>query len=128
MKKVFWENDVIFKQGDAGHEMYVIITGKVRLSLHDENDNSMVLCEIGENEFFGEMCLFGNHKRSATAVAMENTSVHVIKTDDMDDQLKKLPDWFYSMFKELVNRLKKTDKRLVFKILSKKSEDGDRKD
>jgi len=99
MKKVFWERDIIFNQGDKGKEMYVIITGHVQLILHDEEGDTLVLRELKENEFFGEMCLFGNHRRTATAVAVKNTSVHVINSDDMKNQLDKLPDWFYQIFR-----------------------------
>ncbi|MFC1492730.1 Crp/Fnr family transcriptional regulator [candidate division KSB1 bacterium] len=118
MKKVFWEKDVIFHQGDPGHEMYVIITGLVRLTLNDAEGRSMVLKELGENEFFGEMCLFGDHKRTATAVTLKNTSVHVINSDNMKDQLDKLPEWFYKIFKELISRIRKTDKKLIHTLLS----------
>ncbi|MCP4727299.1 MAG: cyclic nucleotide-binding domain-containing protein [bacterium] len=118
MKKVFWEKDIIFNQGDTGKEMYVIITGHVQLILHDEDGDTLVLKELKESEFFGEMCLFGNHRRTATAVAVKNTSVHVINSDNMKNQLDKLPDWFYQIFKELISRIRKTDRRLIYKLMS----------
>ena len=112
-KKVFLRGQVIFRQGDIGEEMYIIETGRIRVSVQIEKKQSIELDIFGPKEFFGEMALFGVHKRSASAVALEDTSVLVINIKTMNDQLNKLPSWFVTMFKTLVERLRITNMKLL---------------
>ncbi len=67
----------IFKQGDKGHEMYVVFSGKVRI-FRTQDDHDTDLAVLGPDEFFGEMALFEERPRSATAVAVGETELRVI--------------------------------------------------
>ncbi len=58
------------------------------------------------------MVLFGELKRTDSAVAIEDTSVIVITRDTMDNQLDNLPSWFVTMFKALIERLRSTNLRI----------------
>lgn len=64
---------VIFEAGDEGQEMFGVITGKVELRLHDGK-----VIELGPDDCFGEMALVDKSPRSATAVAVEDTTLAVI--------------------------------------------------
>lgn len=65
--------EVIFEAGDAGEEMFGVITGKIELHLRDG-----VVLELGPDDSFGEMALVDRSPRSATAVATEPTTLAVI--------------------------------------------------
>ncbi|MCP4724915.1 MAG: cyclic nucleotide-binding domain-containing protein [bacterium] len=112
-KKAFKAGDIIFNQGDVGTEMYVVEKGLVEVMMATEQEKVVSLGEIGPNNFFGEMALFGDNRRIATAKALENTRVVVINGQIMKSQLSKLPNWFISMFKALIERLRETDRLLI---------------
>ncbi len=77
-KKVFMKGQVIFRQGTDGDEMYIIEKGRIKISLKLGDSKPIELHSFGPSEFFGEMALFGELKRTATAIAIEDTSVIVI--------------------------------------------------
>jgi len=112
-KKVFMKGQVIFRQGTDGDEMYILEKGRVKISIKIGDSKSMELQTFGAREFFGEMALFGELKRTATAVAIEDTSVIVITRETMTNQLDDLPPWFVTMFKALIERLRLTNLKLI---------------
>ena len=112
-KKIFMKGQIIFRKGSLGNEMYIIENGRVRISIKSDDKKSITLNTFGQNEFFGEMSLFGEHKRTASAIAIENTSVIVITGETMDNQLDSLPSWFITMFKALIERLRSTNLKLL---------------
>jgi CRP-like cAMP-binding protein len=62
--------DVIFREGDAADEMYVIKTGTVEIRV-----GNRVLEKLGENTIFGEMALIDSSRRSADAVAVTDATI-----------------------------------------------------
>ena len=62
--------DVIFREGDAAGEMYVIKTGTVEIRV-----GNRVLEKLGENTIFGEMALIDSSRRSADAVAVTDATI-----------------------------------------------------
>ena len=71
--KIFEDGEPIFKQGDAGDEMYVVSPGKVKI-LKEVEDREVALAVLEPKDFFGEIALFG-HPRSASAQAMGKTEL-----------------------------------------------------
>jgi CRP-like cAMP-binding protein len=64
---------VIFEAGSVGDEMFGIVTGKVELKFPDGRD-----IVIGEDDSFGEMAIINSAPRTATAVAVEDSTLAVI--------------------------------------------------
>jgi len=73
----YQDSEVIFEENSLGDEMYVISSGKVRLSTA-AGGREVVLANLGSGEFFGEMALVDAAPRSATATAMENNTKLVV--------------------------------------------------
>ena len=76
----FPKGTLIFRQGDPGEEMFVISAGKVRLTLGSGGHEKEVAI-IGVGEFFGELSLLSGSARSATAEAVEDTTLLAIGRD-----------------------------------------------
>jgi CRP/FNR family transcriptional regulator, cyclic AMP receptor protein len=61
-------NDVIFEEGSTGHELFVVLDGKIDIvKLTDAGKT--VIVTLGKGEFFGEMAVIDGSSRSATAIA-----------------------------------------------------------
>ena len=110
-KTDFAKGDVVFKENTSGEEMYIIKSGKVEIVKKVEGQE-VVLATLGEKSFFGEMALFGDPSRSATVRAAEDTEMIVITKPMLDSQLANVPEWFVSMLKHFVGRLREVNKSL----------------
>jgi len=60
----FQPGDVIFKEGDQAHHMYVVLQGDIELRVGDR-----AVGRSHAGDIMGEMAIVGSHKRTATAVA-----------------------------------------------------------
>jgi CRP-like cAMP-binding protein len=61
------QNTRLFRHGDKGDAMYLIESGRVRISIQDEDKNEVTLAELAQGDFFGEMSLIDGRQRSADA-------------------------------------------------------------
>lgn len=72
---------IIFQQGDSGAEMFVIGTGRVRLTIASSDGLEHEIGVFGQGDFFGELSLLGGAMRSATATAIEESTLLVVTRD-----------------------------------------------
>ncbi|MFC1514078.1 Crp/Fnr family transcriptional regulator [candidate division KSB1 bacterium] len=119
-RQIFIKGELIFKEGDRGREMYIIERGRVKVEMKVDKNKSVVLGEFGPKNFFGEMALFGDQRRTGTATAMEDTLVVIIHKTQVQKVMSTLPPWFVKMFSILIQRLKETDLRYQKTVKSSK--------
>jgi len=115
LKDFFKKGEVIFNEGDKGNAMYIMQSGKVDV-IKKTGKEEVVLATLEPKSFFGEMALFGDPHRSATIRAAEDTKIIVITKEILDSQFENVPEWFVSMLKTLVGRLRETNKRIKFRF------------
>jgi CRP-like cAMP-binding protein len=83
------EGELIFRKGEVGHEMYVILTGKIDI-VDDLGENVGIIAELEPGEILGEMAIFEkSHKRSAHALARESSQVLVLSANMLDELLEQ---------------------------------------
>ncbi len=80
----FEKGQTIFQKGDEGKELYVILGGRV-----DIVDGERKIATLSRGDMFGEMGLISNEPRSASAVALNTTSVLVLTFDVFEKILPK---------------------------------------
>ena len=71
-ERVYEKEEVVFEEGDPGHGIFVIISGKLRADPSHELLKTAVL-DFGPGELVGELSLFDEAPRTATVVAIERT-------------------------------------------------------
>jgi CRP-like cAMP-binding protein len=71
--RVFSAGEVVFREGDAGRQMYVINAGRVDVFRH-ANGGQVHVGSLGPGDIFGEMALVDDLPRSATVVAVEENT------------------------------------------------------
>ena len=94
-------NKVIMKEGEGGVFMYVVVEGRVAISI-----KSRIVERIGPGGFFGEMALVDQTPRAATATAETDCSLLSINRNDFLTLVKSHPDFAVSLLKSAANRLR----------------------
>ena len=78
-KMAFAENKIIFKENEDGNKMYLILQGTVEIWKGEgEEIKGTRLARLKQGEIFGEMALFDNEPRSATAIASINHETKIL--------------------------------------------------
>lgn len=95
----------IFRQGDPGNAMFIIVEGGVEIS-QGPTDERNVIALLGPGDFFGETALITDQTRTAHAYATETTSLYVIPKDNFLEQLKTKPELALYILQGLIIRLR----------------------
>lgn len=88
---VFDRGRTVFRQGDRGNSLYVVMDGKVRVITYDHEGRELQLAIIGENQFFGEMAFFSGRPRSATVQVMEESLLCEVSFQVMGEVVRRVP-------------------------------------
>ncbi|MBF0199244.1 MAG: Crp/Fnr family transcriptional regulator [Planctomycetes bacterium] len=107
----FGEGKVFFNEGDEADCMYVLVSGQVRIEREFENrKKTLVILEAGD--FFGEMAIVTNGKRSATAVCSQDAVVLQLTKSDFLKKLRSDANICFEMLEEICLRLKVADQEI----------------
>lgn len=99
--KTYHQGDYIFRQGDEGHDLYYIVSGRVSL-LHQ----SSVLRELSAGDYFGEMAMLAETARIADArVESEVAKIIIISAENVETLLMGEPRVAMNFLKQLATRL-----------------------
>lgn len=82
----FKAGETVIKEGDDGDRMYIVAKGGLTIQ-----SNGKFLTENKPGDFFGEIALVQKSKRTATALAKEDTSLLSLKRSDLEEVFKKDP-------------------------------------
>lgn len=107
------KSEVIFEEGSTGSEMYLIHSGRVLLSVRENETQQIALVVLKPGDFFGEMALMDDSPRSATASAVEDdTELIVMDRARFLFMVRQQPEFALSLMHTLCQRLRDMDKRL----------------
>lgn len=121
-RKQFKKNDVILMEDEVGTALFVIVTGKVKVSRTSNDGREVILTILSESDFFGEMAILDGQTRSATVVAIEDSELFIIQRTDFLNLLREYPEASIALLQELTKRLRSTDVKI--KALSLKDAEG----
>src|SRR5262244_1026374 len=77
----FLPGEVIMYEGDFTQELYVLVSGRVRIAKDYRGPHERTLAVLTQGDFFGDMANFENAPRSATAVTEEEAELLVLSPD-----------------------------------------------
>jgi CRP/FNR family cyclic AMP-dependent transcriptional regulator len=97
--------DIIFREGDEAHELFVIKSGQVRIQL-----GNRTLAEFSTNGIFGEMALIDNEPRSATAIAATDVELVPVSERQFLFMVGQTPYFALKVMRALAQRLRTTNK------------------
>jgi len=120
----FTKESIILSEKEAGSALFIIISGKVKISRisSEDSDKEVILSILNPSDFFGEMSLLDGMDRSATATAMDDSKIFIIQRNDFLQLLHDHPDVSIALLQELTQRLRGAGMKI--KALSLKDAEG----
>src|SRR5690242_1250568 len=115
-EEVVPQNTRLFRQGDNGDAMYLIESGRVRISIRDHDKQEVTLAELAQGDFFGEMSIIDGRQRSADAKVIEDSRLAVLSREAFLTFVRKKPDVALEMLSALTDRLRRTDELLRSRV------------
>lgn len=112
VKKSFPKNAVIIHAEDLTDSLYVIHTGRVKVSLFGAQGKELILSVLDVGEFFGEMALIDEAPRSASVTAVEPCQLSVITKDNFRRCLADHPSLAINLMRGLTHRLRAANQKI----------------
>jgi CRP/FNR family cyclic AMP-dependent transcriptional regulator len=116
-ERTYPKNSVILFEDDPGDALYVVAKGQVKVVLIGEDGREVILSVLGEGEHFGEMALIDDEPRSAHVIAMEDSTLVVLRREDFQPILAQTPQIGLALLKELSRRLRRVDEKVGSLVL-----------
>ncbi len=104
--------ETIFAKGDAGHTLFVVCTGTVKIGIRSADGRYAVFSLIGADGMFGEMALLDGRPRSADATAVTDCDLMAIDRRDMVPLIRSEPEMAIPIIEVLCARLRQTSEQM----------------
>ncbi|MEQ8672053.1 MAG: HEAT repeat domain-containing protein [Aggregatilineales bacterium] len=106
--------EVIFREGDPGGELFIVVSGGVKIGKEDIKDGAFIqFASYRPVSAFGEMTLFDESKRSATAITEEDTLVLLLRREPLTALLYQYPDLSLKMMHVLSDHLRQANEKIT---------------
>jgi len=105
LTRTFPANTIIVSEGDGTDALYVVLSGKVKVFLANENGKEVLLNVEGPGEYFGEMILDGG-PRSASVMTLEPSRFLVVPRSDVEAFLASHPQFAMGLILKLIKRVR----------------------
>ena len=101
----FAKNTVVVSEGDKTDSLYIVVSGRVRIYVSDDQGKEMILNQAGAGEYFGEMVLDAG-PRSASVMTLEPTRFLVVPKEDFAAFLAASPEFALHLIRKLIRRVR----------------------
>lgn len=114
--ETFKAGEVIFREGEKGDRLYIVVSGSVRISKQIPGSGEEALAVLKPGDFFGEMSLIDDVERSADAIANETSTLLSIDRNSFESVLFLNKELAYTILwnfvRTLSKRLRETNEKL----------------
>lgn len=110
-------NDTLFDEGDDAQELFVMLSGRVAIGKRSPDGRESLVALMEQSDLFGEMPLFDEEPRSASARALERSEVARIAFDVVRKELEQEPVLLWHVVDILARRLRSADDALADAML-----------
>jgi CRP/FNR family cyclic AMP-dependent transcriptional regulator len=107
--KSFEPGDIIFKEGEKGDLMYVLLEGAVELKMKVERGEAVLKTVDTPNDFFGEMALLDDRPRSASAIAAKKTRALAVDGPTFESMILSNGKFALKIIKILTARIRRSN-------------------
>lgn len=129
--------DTLFEQGESAEYLFLVVEGEIALLRRYEGGDLIKLTSMGPNDVIGELSMMVGETRSASAVALQDSTVIMLHHDQLFKYLNQYPSVAMSLMLQMAIRLRNTtlmvrewamenaEARLAALILFLAEEDGE---
>ena len=103
----FPSNYTIFKQGQEGRSLYIVLSGKVKIHIGNKT-----LIEFTQGDYFGEMAVFDAEPRSASATTVGACECLELTQEHLDEAIEETPEIALKIISSLSRHIRKLNTRL----------------
>lgn len=115
----FRRGQVIYDDQHPAGGLYLVVQGRVKVSITMEDGSQTVTGVFCGDDFFGECALLGKAERQERATALENTTLMSWTTNEIEDQIERQPKLGMALIQMLVERCLDFEERLQSMALDK---------
>ena len=108
-EKTFEKGEMIYMAGEKGDKLYVIHSGKVKISRISDTGKEQVIRVLGSGEFTGELSLFSTSNFKDNAESLSKVVMCVIHAESFKELMKKYPDISIKIVEVLSKRLENVE-------------------
>jgi len=108
----FRKNNLIIFEDDVGNSLFVIRSGRVKISRISPDGGEAILAILGVGDFFGELSVIDGQGRSASVTSIDDVELLMLRRSDFMEILERIPKIAISLLKELAGRIRKSDSHI----------------
>jgi len=101
--------EILFREGDAGEHMYIVVSGALEILMAPDTDNELILNRVPQGEYIGEMSLITGAPRTASVRAHGDVVLLSMSRTQLLDLLQSHPHLASTMVHVLSHRLDNTN-------------------
>ncbi len=107
------KGQILFKEGEEGDRLYVVVHGKIKLGTTSADGRENLLSILGPGEMFGELSLFDPEPRTSTATAVTDVRLVSLAHDAVIGLVTSSPQTSLELLRRLAQRLRKSNEVLA---------------
>ena len=107
--RTFKAGEMIFAQGDTGSALYIVEHGDVNIHLPGDASHRISLKDLARGEYFGELALFDEKPRSASALATTDAALLELQRSTLENYLERRPRAAMAILRTMGERLRETN-------------------
>jgi len=108
----FDRGEMIFRQGDQGVHLYLVESGRIKITTLAPDGREAFVAIMGPGQVFGELSLFEGQQRTADARAMEPTLLHALAHDDFRPYVAAHPEVAWELLRVLARMVRRQDQAI----------------
>jgi CRP/FNR family transcriptional regulator, cyclic AMP receptor protein len=112
LRHTFDRGEMIFRQGDQGVHLYLVESGRIKITTLAPDGREAFVAIIGPGQVFGELSLFEGQQRTADARTMEPTVLHALAHDDFRPYVAAHPEVAWELLRVLARMVRRQDQAI----------------
>lgn len=115
-EEAYFPGEHVFEINDPSDRMYIVLTGKIGISIHRDPRVKDFVTELGPGECFGEMGPIDGSPRSGTAHVLEDSLLLYLDKLKLHGLIASYPELALGLLRGMTTRVRETSAKLIHAI------------
>lgn len=111
-RKTYPKDGVVFFENEAGDALFMILRGRIKVTILGDDGREIILTVLGPGDFFGEMAVLDHEPRSATTIAIEESELLSLQRSDFEGVLTENKTIAVGLIRVLTTRLRRANQQI----------------